>query len=711
MTSPDQDGGSTEFTMRVGLGVLDSLGINLYSNAAAVLTEIVANAWDADSNSISIDWVKGSDTITIEDDGAGMSFADLNAKFLTVGYRKRETDGLRSPKFDREYMGRKGIGKLSVFSLANEVDVYSRVAGGDIEAFSIDLLRLQASVKSESPYHPRRIIYSGPFPASGTRLVLSRLNLKRLDITIKALRKRLARRFDVFQGLSKAPDGFAILINGDPIGVDDREDLQRLEYIWTLGESSFTAAETPAVKRRWTLDGTVDAARGWSLKGWFGSVRTPKDLQVDDDPEQSLRNIIIMARKRPIQEGILDQLNFNKLFGSYVTGQISAEFLDSDDLEDIATSDRQRLMEDDERVVLLRHRLRELFLEAEAQWSEERPKQKFIDLTKNYPLVHEWATSREANQRPAATKLIETIASITMDSESSRRELFRAGILGFERIALEATTDELGKFAAGLTADDILPLLANQRGYEDALYIQILRSRIAAIEQLERLIAVDEKERALQQHLFDNMWLLDPSWEHATADAAMEISLRRVRKGLFDVDAESKLRQGRIDIKYRAAAGTHMIVELKRYGIESKLDELYEQGEKYWSALKETLLVNGTPSDQIAVVFVLGRAVNVGPKGKQTEEERIGTQLAAINGRILYYDTLLNNAKRQYATYADAMDKTTELSKILESLDVDAPSRADDEPPTLDLDAPPIDEKPDRPSPADLAKLRRPATQ
>ena len=40
--------------MTVDLNVLDHLAINLYSNIAAVLTEAVANAWDADAETVDI---------------------------------------------------------------------------------------------------------------------------------------------------------------------------------------------------------------------------------------------------------------------------------------------------------------------------------------------------------------------------------------------------------------------------------------------------------------------------------------------------------------------------------------------------------------------------------------------------------------------------------------------------------------------------------
>jgi hypothetical protein len=660
------------------------LGISLYSNAAAVLSEVVANAWDADANAISISWSRGASEMTIEDDGVGMSTDDLNQKFLTVGYQKRDTDGVVSSRFSRPYMGRKGIGKLSIFSLANEVDIVSRRDGGEPHALRIVLGDLRNAIREQRTYHPDALEAPADFPAHGTRIILRDLNARRLTVSLKALRRRLARRFDVLQFDPTAEDRFQIVINGDPVGFDDREDLKRLEYIWTLGDSPLTSAQVPSAKKRWRLDPDVDSARGWKIGGWFGTVKTPKDLQDDEDKQESLRNIIILARRRPIQEGILDQLNFNKIFGNYVTGQITAEFLDDDNLADIATSDRQRLMDDDERVVLLRATLRARFLEAEALWSEERPKQKFIELTADYPLVHDWALGRETSQRDAAVKLIQTIASITLDTEASRRELFRAGILGFERIALNATTEELGRFAEHLTADDILPLLANQRTYEDALYGQILRSRIAAIEQLERLIDGGEKERALQEHLFANMWLLDPSWEHATADAAMEISLRRIRNDLFTLDEEAQREQGRIDIKYRAAAGTHMIVELKRYDFQAKLDPLYAQGAKYWEALRETLDRNGTPSEQLAVVFVLGMQPDVGAVGRLTASEIIERRLEPINGRVLYYDTLLNNAKRQYAEYMETERGDSELTKVLDSLEDEAPDT-----PPKDLDPAP----------------------
>lgn len=84
--------GNDHYRMTVDLNVLDHLGINLYSNIAAVLTEAVANAWDADAENVEIGIDPDGKFIEIKDDGIGMSIEDMNTKYLRVGYRRRDDD-------------------------------------------------------------------------------------------------------------------------------------------------------------------------------------------------------------------------------------------------------------------------------------------------------------------------------------------------------------------------------------------------------------------------------------------------------------------------------------------------------------------------------------------------------------------------------------------------------------------------------------------
>ena len=64
-----------KYQMNISNTVLYHLGINLYSNVPAVLSEVVANSWDADAANVYIEIEK--DRITIIDDGHGMTLKDI----------------------------------------------------------------------------------------------------------------------------------------------------------------------------------------------------------------------------------------------------------------------------------------------------------------------------------------------------------------------------------------------------------------------------------------------------------------------------------------------------------------------------------------------------------------------------------------------------------------------------------------------------------
>lgn len=675
MPDETEDTGDHRFTMTVELSVLESLGINLYSNAAAVLSELVANAYDADANEVSIAWKQKAERIIVADDGCGMTAAQLNDRFLTAGYKKRTEEGTESPRFKRPFMGRKGIGKLSVFSIAKTITVYSKTADGAAEGLQIVADDLEAAIKNRKPYHPDPVDVPAEFDRQGTTLVMDDLKTKRADLTATALRKRLARRFDVLDERKDEDGAFRILVNGTRLTHADRQELKRLEFIWEFGSQSLPDKALPKGVTRFIIPGAdVDKAQGWSVKGWFGTAKKPTDL-TDDEEAGSLKNIIVLARGRPIQEGIIERLDFSRIFGNYVTGQIEADFLDLDaeGFDDIATSDRQRLIEDDERVVALQTFLRKAFVSAADDWSKARPKKESVDVMERYPKIKEWVEDRPGWQRDAAEKMIGTIAGLELegkDAGKDRTTLFRSGILAFERLGLRETTEDLDNLSS-ITAVDLLPLLGQQETYEAGLWVDILRSRIEAVSHLQNLKNKDEKEKVLQEHLFKNLWLLDASWERATTGGTMEEDLRNIEPGLFAKDPDDEEIKGRIDIRYGTLAGRHVIVELKRYSVDPDVTELAKQGGKYVQALKSLLeqKQRETEVDNIEVIFVLGKKPKTKTPGLSSPEDYIKSQFASIHGRYVTYDAMIDQAKHQYEEYLAASKKAQELDDLLGSLD------------------------------------------
>lgn len=97
----------SKFEIKIDPNVLNHLGMSLYSNTPAVLTEIISNAWDADANNVEINLDTGKQEVTIVDDGHGMSPEDIADKFLKVGYARREQGREKSDTLSRQVMGRK----------------------------------------------------------------------------------------------------------------------------------------------------------------------------------------------------------------------------------------------------------------------------------------------------------------------------------------------------------------------------------------------------------------------------------------------------------------------------------------------------------------------------------------------------------------------------------------------------------------------------
>ena len=236
------------FRLSISHNVLEHLGINLYSNVPAVLSEIVANAWDADASEVQVIWDRAAGRIVIQDDGVGMTPNEINERFLSVGYRRRDGQPGVTPK-GRHPMGRKGIGKLSLFSIANAVRIET-IKGGVKSAFQMKLDEIREQIRREGggsgTYEPTILpINEIDFP-HGTKITLSELRRRQTIGTTRALKKRVARRFSII-GESH---GFRVYVDGDEVSPSDRDYYDKILYIWIYGDQRDVIALCSKVKEK-----------------------------------------------------------------------------------------------------------------------------------------------------------------------------------------------------------------------------------------------------------------------------------------------------------------------------------------------------------------------------------------------------------------------------------------------------------------------------
>ncbi len=656
-----------ELELRMSLSVLDHLGLHLYSNVPAVLSEAVANAWDADAESVHVRIDTDSMVLEIQDDGHGMSRDDVNDRFLLVGFRRREVGGAVSPG-GRRVMGRKGIGKLSLFSIADRIEVHTVKSGHDPVAFELDareIRRHYEGVEGEEPFRPPPLEPDLGGIEHGTRILLTDVRRRRLGQASAHLRRRLARRFSVIG----AEHGFEVEVDGEPVTIADRGYLEKLQYLWWFGDDPMAAGESDceASEERPNLVQVV--AGGTELEvpvsGWLGTVRRPRELKEEGE---SLNRVTVLVRGRTAQEDVLDQVDDAGIYTKYLVGEIEADFLDDDDQPDIATSSRQALVEDDPRYQALLSFLRTELSHIESEWARLRAGAG-RDRALESPAIREWFEELNDDQRAVAEQLFGKINQLPIEDEADRRRLFTSAVLAFENLEHRHLLDRLATAPHELPAT--LEAMASLDELEASLYYQIVNHRLETISRLELLIDENALESDIQDLLFEHLWLLDPAWERAT-DASMHFAERTVTSVFdgLDADLTDEERSGRLDIAWKTAALGHIIVELKRPDRVVTTEEISAQVRKYRSAFRKALRdCEGQENPDVQVVVIVGRDLGDWRYDEGREDsERI---LAESRTRVMKYDELLSRAQASYTEFIERREEFGRIVRLIERIEAE----------------------------------------
>ena len=652
--------------MRISMNALEHLGINLYSTVPAVLSEIVANAWDADATQVCVDLNSADKMIVIQDNGTGMTRAEVMERFLNVGFRRRDAVGPKTPKLSRHPMGRKGIGKLSSFSIAQVVTFYT-AKDGERTAFRMDVNAIRDHIAADDgvPYCPEELTDWPDNMAAGTRIVLSGLQKRISALTQKGLRQRLSRRFSIIG----PKHDFVILVDGINVTPADRGYYEHIEYLWTFGDQSavkplfqnLADAREPE-DRSLEIENLAQKSQ-IQVTGWMGTVKHPRYLK--DEEGENLNSLAIFMRGKLAQEDILDGFGQKEIYAAYLVGEIHCDDLDADDKDDIATSSRQALKYDDPRFEELRGIVYQEIRHIARRWSDWRRSDGTEQLVGEVPEVSEWLEALQGDTKKKAEKWIGRLNVIRSDRDTEKRELLKASILAFESYRRKEQLD----FLDNLTDQSIGPILQIFNDIDDlqlSYYGQIVKLRLGVVTTLERKLSNDNKETVIRDHIYKHLWLLDPSWERVKGSEHAEGTLTTfLKKTSENLTPEQK--KGRIDIGYRTASGRHVIVELKRASVATPVDELARQIRKYRAGAKELLAKSTYPDWPLDIVCLVGKPPPEWNAGAGRED--VERTLGSVDARLVFYDELLGNSQRAYADYLEEHKKIDRLWKIFQGID------------------------------------------
>lgn len=121
-----------ELVLTYAGNIVKHLGVQMYAGRPVpAIAELISNAWDADATKVDArfpldePWDPNNQQqfIQVSDNGNGMTWDMVRDAYLDVGRDRREVERTDRSPGDRLLQGRKGVGKLAGFGIADILEV------------------------------------------------------------------------------------------------------------------------------------------------------------------------------------------------------------------------------------------------------------------------------------------------------------------------------------------------------------------------------------------------------------------------------------------------------------------------------------------------------------------------------------------------------------------------------------------------------------
>ena len=627
-----------ELALTVAGNLVKHLGVQMYAGRPVpAIAELISNAWDADATEVDVrlpldegwDPANESQIITVSDNGNGMNWDMVRDAYLNVGRDRRKTEGKDRSPAGRRLQGRKGVGKLAGFGIADtlEVQTIHEADDPDLKKRVLIWIRLDLSdiTKIESGPVPVQVIFAGPVSnappktrsSKGTTVTLRHLHERRTRSS-DSFHRSMARRFLLLQD-------FQIQING--------QDLQEDDVTFQLRKPD----------EGWTTDEVLGCG---PVEYWIGFTKRPRQQN-----QGELNGVLIYTRGKVSQEETFFEIS-GGVTGQhglrYLVGKVRAEWLDAgiDSPDHIATP-RDSIAWESPEGTAFRDWGQRLIRTCLSDWAKFRTslrerQVKEIDLD-----IQNRIENLAPTYKDAAFQFVEKFKSVEMEPSEFQ------DILSWFLDALENATlrSILQKLRDTDVADlqQLDDLLSKMEVRIAVTLLQIIDGNLAAIDTLERMHHKDAKERGiLAKHLERNPWLIDPTWMLNKAEGRVatwiknEFGLKREKQAGDD---------DRVDFFCVAVGGTLHIVEIKRGAHIGTTDDIL-QADKYRSYVQgrfdELSEPNAIKYSHVQAHLIAAELHGDAQRLKQTYSD---------NGWVFFttWDDLIERAKLSHNQFREAL--------------------------------------------------------
>ena len=502
--------------------ILDHLGLSAYNSVQKCLTELVANAYDADAKEVRITLpttINRNAVIEIVDNGVGMSEKEIREKFLYLGRNKR-LDGEKTES-GRLVIGSKGIGKLAGFGIASKSQITSW-KNKIQSALTLDRATLERLDSLAD--HPMLITTIRTTHSTGTQIKLLGLHKDLRLPTAETLRRHL------FKSLPNRPD-FRVFVDGVECSAED----------------------VPGLKTHFSF-----RIRGvGEVSGFYilATARQPKP------------GLVIRVRGRVVTEPSLFGLDTHAhgfFTAEKIVGEINADFLDpltkGKGLDLINTS-RDGFLEDAPVVMKLKDWAHK-FIQDLIKGVDAKENAKRTNAILSRPAIKDRLDKLPAHIRGTVTNVVKSILSKLRNVETEEAEELIEWVLKYYESSV------LRELMRAITTADIIDVeklssLIQEWGLKQVnSVVDIIQNQIQIITKLQELITSKKaKEIELHKLVESNLWLVREGLEVWSSDQPLQIVLDGI---------VNKLYKGRMNIRpdlicrSRNRGNEAVILEFKR---------------------------------------------------------------------------------------------------------------------------------------------------
>lgn len=641
---------------QVAFGAVRHFGRNLYSTNPPAIAELVANAWDAYASQCRI-YIKNN-AMLILDNGIGMTDEEFQTRYATSGNEKNTDIRIPGSMNERPYMGKKGIGKFSAFSLADEYQLYTKSEEDDkwkkIKLEQQILSTTQATydvpiTRIDNIDEILTLFAINDFKSStGTIIYLPELKRNVTTNTISALEKLLSHRFSITTIMNDGKFEVAIYTDEGKIDIDLKQHFydNDIEYLHYFGydEKDITKRFPSLTDQYLVKENDFNA----SARGWIGSVSIPSTLVVDDTT--ALKGVCIYINGKLVDEDILKSVKKDRMSDTYIVGEIDADYL-GELPEDVVLSSREGLFLDNEHVAEIKQYLEDVRKNLVSNWDEMRKNrpmekqdylQKILSKPENKFYYDKLKPKSKDRFDRYVQKLFDRPQANNDDSFDKLNNLLFSALLQI------VNNEDIQELLAQDKLDEVKILecfceIFNLSEVNHALRMRDgVRNNLSIISELGKFVESGEVEKVFERHLAANPWLIEPTW----MTKAKSVHTQDFYKLLnIDNGDETKLYT---DIIVEVSDEMYpVVVEIKRekataYSVPN-VNEICTQIFNYKKGIAEDLtrkLGNVVYAKDIKSYFICGKvAFN---KLDQNDRDRLKNDGIEIRS----YEDLINTSKR-----------------------------------------------------------------